>query len=143
MALEYAKKYPENVSHVVMIGSPGLNAANDQARNQYWQEFASPERKAVMEENLRRLPDEQLAQLRPGQRFIRSYIRDSPQAWYDPRFNSSPLWEGVEKNDDYTPEFLDIDITQGLDNFDRPVFLAQGLYDFRVAPPSTWKRGQT
>ena len=60
MALEYAKKYPENVSHVIMIGSPhlGLNAANDQAANQYWQEFASSERKAVMEDNLRRLPEE-------------------------------------------------------------------------------------
>jgi proline iminopeptidase len=140
MALEYAKKYPENVSHVVMIGiSPGLNAENDQASEQYWQEFASPERKA-MEENLRRLPDEQLAQLPPGQRFIRSYIRNGPRTWYDAGFDSSPLWEGVERNDDYAraQPFRDIDITQGLDNFDRPVFLALGRYDFRVAPPSTW-----
>ena len=58
MALEYAKRYPENVSHVVMIGPPVFNAASDQAMDQYWQEFASPERKAAMEENLRRLPDD-------------------------------------------------------------------------------------
>ncbi len=139
MALEYAKRYPENVSHVVMIGPPVFNAASDQAMD-YWQEFASPERKAAMEENLRRLPDEQLAQIRPGQRFIRSYIRDSPLAWYDLRFDASALWEGVEVNDDYSRAqgFRDIDITQGLDTFDQPVFLAQGHYDFRVAPPSTW-----
>ena len=140
MALEYAKKYPENVSHVVMIGSPSLKAVNVQARDQYWQEFASPERKAVMEENLRRLPDEQLAQLRPGQQFLRRYIRDGPRTWYDPRFDASALWEGVEVNDDsrQAPSFFDIDFTQGLDTFDRPVFLALGRYDFLVAPPSTW-----
>ena len=50
MALEYAKTYPENVSHVVMIGPPVFNAASDQAMDQYWQEFASPARKAAIEE---------------------------------------------------------------------------------------------
>ena len=138
MALEYAKKYPRNVTHVVMIGPPVFNAASDQAREQYWQEFASPERKAVMEENRQRLPDEQLAMLHRGQRFIRSYIRDGPRIWYNPRFDASSLWKGVEANDDYTPAFLDIDITRGLDTFDIPTFLALGRYDFRGAPPSTW-----
>ncbi len=139
MALEYAKKYPENVSHVVMIGSTALNAGNAQAMSQYWQELASPERKAAMAENLRRLPDEQLAQLRPGQRWIRKYIRNGPRTWYDPEFDGLLLMmEGVERNDDYIPAFLDLDITQGLDTFDRPVFLALGRYDFIAAPPSIW-----
>jgi proline iminopeptidase len=138
-ALEYAKKYPENVSHVVMIGSPSLTAGGTQAREQYWQEFASPERKAVMEENRRRFSDEQLAQLPPGQRFIRSYIRNGPQYWYDPRFDASELWEGVEVNDDsrQANAFGGVDITEGLDTFDRPVFLALGRYDFRIPLP-TW-----
>jgi proline iminopeptidase len=34
--------------------------------------------------------------------------------------------------------FRDIDITQGLQNLDRPVFLALGRYDFLLAPPSVW-----
>jgi len=138
MALEYAKKYPENVSHVIMIGSTALNSGAVQIMNQHWEELASPERKTIMEENLRLLPNEQLAQLPPGQQFIRRYHRDAPRTWYDPRFDPSALWEGVERNDDYTTQFLDIDITQGLDTFDRPVFLALGRYDFRAAPPSTW-----
>ncbi len=144
MALEYAKKYPDNVSHVVMIGSPALNADNDRLMAQYWEKFASPERKAALEENQRRLPDEQLAQLPPGQRFIQTYIRDSPLIWYDPHFDSSPLWEGVESNDDYERAFElglvfpKYDITQGLDTFDLPVFLALGRYDFVEAPPSAW-----
>jgi proline iminopeptidase len=141
MALEYAKKYPANVSHVVMIGtSPGLGAENDRLRDQYWEESASPERKAAMEENRRRLPDEELAKLPPGQRFVRTYIRNSPRIWYDPYFDSSSLLEGVEANDDWfrAPFFRDVDITQGLDTFDRPVFLALGRYDFLEAPPSAW-----
>ncbi len=144
MALEYAKKYPANVSHVVMIGiAPDLSAASDEATEEYWQKLASPERKAVMEENVRRFPDEQLEQLPPGQRLVRSYVRNGPRIWYDPRFDSSPLWEGVEMNMDmfdyvWGQVFRDIDITQGLDALDRPVFLALGRYDFLVAPPASW-----
>jgi proline iminopeptidase len=146
MALEYAKTYPEHVSHVVMIGiSPDLSEASAEAAEQYWNEFASSERKAMMEENLGRLPDEDIARLpvSPGQQFIRTYVRNGPRAWYDPSFDSSPLWEGVDINMDmfnhvWGPIFRDIDITRGLDTFDRPVFLALGRYDFLLAPPSAW-----
>ena len=144
MALEYAKKYPANVSHVIMIAmAPDLSATSAAAAERYWQESVSPERKAVMEENLRRLPAETLAQLPPGAQFIRIYVQNGPRIWYDPRFDSSPLWEGVDVNRDMIDHvwghvFRDIDITQGLATFDRPVFLALGRYDFLVAPPSTW-----
>ena len=144
MALEYAKKYPANISHVIMIAmAPDLSAASAAAAERYWQESVSPERKAVMEENLRQLPAETLAQLPPGEQFIRSYVQNGPRIWYDPRFDSSPLWEGVDVNRDMIDHvwghvFRDIDITQGLATFDRPVFLALGRYDFLVAPPSTW-----
>ena len=144
MALEYAKKYPANVSHVIMIGiAPDLSAASAEAAERYWQESVSPERKAVFEENLRSLPDEQLEKVPPGQRFIKTYIRNGPRIWYDPRFDSSPLWEGVDFNMDMFDHvwggiFQNIDITQGLDTFDRPVFLALGRYDFLLAPPSSW-----
>ena len=40
MALEYAKKYPENVSHVVMIGiAPSLSPIHAAAAEQYWQDL--------------------------------------------------------------------------------------------------------
>jgi proline iminopeptidase len=144
MALEYAKQYSANVSYVIMIGmAPDLSAASAAAAERYWQESVSPERKAVMEENLRRLPPETLAQLPPREQFIKSYVQNGPRIWYDPRFDSSPLWEGVEVNRDMIDHvwgrvFRDIDITQGLATFDRPVFLALGRYDFLVAPPSAW-----
>src|SRR5215475_10536227 len=83
MALEYAKKYPANVSHAIMIGmAPDLSAASAAAAERYWQESVSPERKAVMEENLRHLPGEALARLSPGEQFIKSYVQNGPRIWY-------------------------------------------------------------
>ena len=146
MALEYAKKYPANVSHVIMIGiAPDLSAASWLAAARYWQESVSPERKAALRENLRRLPDKELAKLPPRERFVKSYVRDGPRVWFNPRFDASPLWEGVDVNVPMFDHvwgnvFRDIDITRGLSTFDRPVFLALGRYDFLVAPPSSWDR---
>lgn len=146
MALEYAKKYPANVSHVVMIGiAPDMSAASGEVTARYWDTTASAERKAAMEENVRRVPDSVLAKLPPGQGFIQGYIRNGPRAWYDPRFDSSPLWNGVDINMDmfnyvWGRVFRDIDITRGLTTLDRPVYLALGRYDYLVAPPFSWER---
>ena len=146
LALQYAKKYPSHVSHVIMIGiAPDLSVASWQASERAWQESVAPERKAMMQENLRRSPDEALAKLSPAERFVKSYVRDGPRCWFNPHFDASPLWAGVTVNTemiDYVwgQVFRDIDISQGLTAFDRPVFLALGRYDFAVAPPSSWDR---
>ena len=145
MALEYAKKYPANVSHVIMIGiAPDFSASSGQAAQASWEALASPERKATLEENRRNITDEELAGLPPGERFIKNYIRNGPFAWYDSGFDSTALWQGVDINTDmfdyvWGELFRDIDITRGLDLFDRPVFMALGRYDFLVAPPSSWE----
>jgi proline iminopeptidase len=146
MALEYAKKYPQHVSHAAMIGiAPDLSAASAEETTKYWDTTASNERKGVLEDNIRRVPDSALAQLPPGQGFIQAYIRNGPRAWYDPRFDSSPLWDGVGINMDmfnyvWGQVFRDIDITRGLTELDRPVFVALGRFDYLVAPPATWER---
>jgi proline iminopeptidase len=145
MALEYAKKYPAHVSHVVMIGiGPDLSGASREATERNWQDFASAERKSMLEENRRRYSDEVLAQLPKSEAFVLDYVRNGPRIWFDPRFDSSPIWEGTDVNTemfDYVwgVVFRDIDITQGLESFDRPVFLALGRYDFLVPPPSAWE----
>jgi proline iminopeptidase len=145
IALEYAKKYPQHVSHVVMLGiSPNLNPAGKTTAEQYWQDSVCPERKAAMERNMLECSDEKLAQLPADQRFIQRYLRDTPRIWYNFDFaEAKKLWEGVQFNMqmfDYVWGiiFRDIDITQGLDQFDKPVFLGLGRYDFLVAPPSAW-----
>jgi proline iminopeptidase len=144
LALEYAKRYTENVSHVVMIGiAPDFGAENNERRAQHWDQTASAERKTALEAARARLPDEQLEKLEPGEAFIKGYVRDAAQIWYEATFDCTPLWEGVELNVDMISHvwgrtFAEIDITQGLDSLEKPVFMALGRFDFIVAPPSTW-----
>ena len=144
MALEYAKRYPQYVSHVIMIGiGSTMDNANEIAAEQYWRDSASSERKAVLEENLRRFPDSLLANLSPSERYIRDYVRYGAVCWYNPRFDSTPLWEDSNVNTDvmsyiWGQVFPRLDIKKGLDKFDRPVFLALGRFDFFIAPPSAW-----
>jgi proline iminopeptidase len=144
MALEYAKKYPENVSHVVMIGiGPDISDSTREITERNWQENASAERKRIMEEKLIGLPDEELAKLSPEEAYMQTYIRNSPRIWFDAGFDCSPFWEGMDLNIEmlnyvWGVLFRDIDITKGLGSLDRPVFLALGRYDFLVPPPTVW-----
>ena len=126
-------------------GANHLSAASDEARDRYWEESVWPERKAALAENVKRLPDEEVAKLPSTPRFVKAYVRDGPRSWFDARFDSTPLWEGVEVNMDmfdyvWGELFRDIDIARGLDALDRPVLVALGRYDFLVAPPSSWDR---
>lgn len=144
MALEYAKKYPQNVTHVVMIGiSPDLGDETERLIERRWHESVDPIRQQVLEENKRRITNEELAELPPGEGFIKTYVRNGPMAWYDPHFDSTPLWEGVTINAEmfgymWGHVFREIDITQGLSDFKKPVFLALGRYDYLVGPASMW-----
>ena len=145
MALEYAKKYPEHVSHVVMIGiSPDLSQKNQAAAEQAWDELIEAERKAIMAENVRKLPDEEIAKLSPSEAFIKSYVRNGPRTWYNPGYDATELWRGIVIhmgiiNHIWGDVFQKIDIREGLENFAIPVFLALGKYDYLVAPPTSWE----
>jgi len=144
MALEYGKKYPDNTSHVVMIGiAPDLSQASAALAEKNYRALADADRLAAERENQLALPDEELAKLPPDQAFVRSYIRNAARVWYGPRFDCTPLWQDITINMEmfgyvWGKVFAEIDVTNGLEQFDRPVFLALGRYDFIVAPPSSW-----
>lgn len=143
MALEYAKKYSHYVSHVVLIGmGPDQSSASHQAADRYFQESVCPGRKAVLEENLVRLPHE--LQMFPEKRFITFCIRLGARSWYDFNFDAAYLWQDVQVKMPIIDHvwgtlFRDIDITKGLDKLNIPVFLALGKFDFLVAPFYTWE----
>ena len=142
MALEYAKRYPQHVSHVVMIATgPSHSAAHNAATERYWQESVCPERKARLERDLGLLPAE--IEAAPEKRFVAFCVRMGARSWYDHTFDAAPLWEGVHVNmpvfDHLWGEaFRNIDVAQGLEQLDVPVFLALGRYDYLVAPYATW-----
>lgn len=144
MALEYAKKYPLHVSHVVMIAiSPSLSLEHKQAAHFYWQDYASDARKAAHTSHLQQCPDEALLNLNPRDRFIKEYIRNGAKIWYDFETNGELLWRKVPVNMVilsyiWNNVFENIDIAKGLEKFNIPVFLALGLYDFAIAPFTAW-----
>lgn len=144
LALEYAKKYPQHVSHVVMIGiSPNLSPEHAKMAERNWDESVWPERKLALVERLREFPDEALSKLPPDQAFVKWNVRRGPQSWFDFHFDSSALWQGVSLNMPildffYGKALRDIDISKGLEAFDRPVLLALGRFDYIIAPASCW-----
>lgn len=142
MALEYAKKYPQHVSHVVLIAmGPDQSAASMQAAEQYFNDTANPAQKAFLEEDLKKLHSD--IQADPERRFVHFCVRLGAKSWYDFTYNACKLWEGVTTNMamiDYVwgTVFRDLDIIKGLDTFNKPVFLALGHFDFLVTPFFSW-----
>lgn len=144
LALEYAKKYKQHVSHVVIIGMPPHNKDDHiMMARQNWEESVCPERKAAFERNMKLMPDEKMNQLSRDQWFLQMNFRNVPKSWYDYNFDSSPLWRGVMPNtyvlDQMYLKFArEIDISQKLELFDRPVLLVYGRFEFQVAPVHSW-----
>ncbi len=144
MALEYAKRYPEHVSHIVLIGTaPDFGPENQAWIEREWSESVDLIRKSAQDEWLQKIPDEELESMNPGEAFVLNYVRSAPHAWYDPYFDCSHLWEGMDINVpmfDYMwgKVFAEIDIRKGLSELDIPVFIALGRYDNLVAPPASW-----
>ncbi|HMZ80641.1 MAG TPA: alpha/beta hydrolase [Acidobacteriota bacterium] len=143
MALEYAKKYPANVTHLVlMCSSPDFSEAGRTAADRYLEDSVCPERKAVLAANLARLPQAMAAA--PNRAFVTYCLLMGPRNWFDFNFNATELWAGIEVNMpmfDYVwgEVFRDIDITKNLELVTMPVWLALGRYDYQVPPAYLWE----
>lgn len=143
MALEYAKKYPDSVSHIILIAmSPNGSSENFEAADRYFQESVCPERKNLLSSNLASLQTE--IDANPNHAFITRALKFGPMIWYNPKFDASSLWHGVN----VIPEIMDhlwgeifreIDITKGLKQLNVPVFLGLGRYDY-WNPPYLWEK---
>lgn len=142
MALEYAKRYPDSVSHLVLLAmSPDGSSKSVEAADRYFQESASPERKALLAKNLTKLQTEVAAN--PTQAFITRALLFIPMTWYNFNFDAHDLWKDVTVN----PEIMDylwgkvfheMDITKQIDKLNCPVFLGLGRYDY-WNPPYLWE----
>ncbi len=142
MALEYAKRHPERISHLAMIGTgPSHSARHIAIADRIWEETVSPERKAAFEREMAALGADIAA--RPEERFKSLLIRLGAKSWHQPDFDAAPLWLDVTVNNAvfdhlWGEVFRDIDIRKGLNTLTAPVLLALGRSDYLVAPASTW-----
>lgn len=140
IALEYARKYPEHTSHLILIGSPPFMITPKESEA-FWQSDASEARKLADKRNLERITDEDLKKAPPGKAWKLVFVRNGAHYWYDPSYDSSWMLEGIALNMNLMPHvaglFKDYDVGKRTRRATTPVFLALGRYDYLV-PYHTW-----
>jgi proline iminopeptidase len=141
IAVEYAKKYSQNVSSLVIIGSPALwgSKSFDQKAAALW-ETASEERKAIQNQNWGDITE--LDRLTGKEEATAAYNRAAPQYWYDPYYDASWLWDGMTVHSEvtkhlFTNVFLNYDMFEPSTEIPVPVFVGLGKYDY-VIPYTLW-----
>jgi proline iminopeptidase len=140
IALEYARKYPEHTSHLILIGSPPYMIMPKE-QEAFWESDASEARKSADKHNLERITDEGLKKAAPGTAWKLMFVRNGAHYWYDPSYDSSWMLEGIALNMNLMPRvaglFRDHDFGKRAPRTTVPIFLAQGRYDYLV-PYHTW-----
>ncbi len=86
LAMDFAARYPERVSHLILAGAAptfGADFVAEQAK--YWEMLASPERKLIDAENQERSVAER-DKLSPQDAIVRMYVLGAPRLFFDPKF---------------------------------------------------------
>jgi proline iminopeptidase len=139
MAMEYARVFPDRVSHLVLIASSPITGQEIyKESDRYFEESVCPERKSVLQVNMQRFSES------GDQSFVARLLSFGPRIWYDANFDASKLWEGVEVN--YVGAgiiwgsmFADYNVANALKAISCPIFLALGRYDY-FNPPHLWEK---
>jgi len=136
LAIEYGRRCPDTVSHVVTVGTPPRGDMKwlSGAATQFFEQDASPERKGVWRDNLARLP--------PGTSFEQSFPAQAPLRFYDARTDMMPLYQDTVVKPELLGHLLgplttNWDVTRDPGSLRVPILLTQGRYDYTV-PCTLW-----
>lgn len=134
LALEYACRFPDRVTGLVLVGSPPCNVADTLAASEeYWRQQASAERQALL--------DARRAALPADANFIGHYVADAPLYWHDPAYDAGWLWQGVPINlpalNTFKQFFVDYDFAGVAARIRAPVLVINGDDDY-IVPPLLW-----
>ncbi|MTI30572.1 alpha/beta fold hydrolase, partial [Xanthovirga aplysinae] len=143
VAHKYAKKHPEYVSHVVMMGTPrafGIPQYSE-AVKMYW-ESASEERKLLYKEKQSQLKKINNPKSNPNEYFIKSLVASGPKRWHDANLDATAFFDRVHYNLDFLNHFFgkifsNYDLCTLEEKLDIPIFLALGKSDY-IGPPTLW-----
>jgi proline iminopeptidase len=137
LALEYAQRFAQHVRGVAAIAPvpPSRSEEWFEARDDFFRRDADADRLAAHERNQADRP----AAAETAQDFIDAYVADSARCWYDPTFDCSELWEGVDVNLQVMSQVFAPAVLGGytVEESAIPVFLALGRYDYLV-PYDAW-----
>lgn len=136
LVLEYGRRCPDAVSHVIMAGTPpsGDIPKLVQAGTAFFEEDGSEERKTILKENYAKLP--------PGTPPTQAVFAQTPLRFFDPRFDAMPLFAEA----DFKPQLFqhvlgpltaNWDVTTDTASLRVPILVAHGRYDY-VSPYTMW-----
>jgi proline iminopeptidase len=136
IAIEYGRRCPRTVSHVIAAGTPpsGDLTAMIKAGTAFFEADASDERKAILKENYAKLP--------PGTPPTQAVFAQTPMRFFDARFDALPLFAEA----DFKPQLFQHvvgpltaawDVTVDRESLRVPILLAHGRYDY-VVPYTMW-----
>ncbi len=140
IALEFAKKYPDMIGGIIMIGTPvNCNAVVAEKNQKIFELEADAHRKEIDAQNKVQFKAIDKQSFTPEQLFLQEYIyRDAARYWYDAEFNCSDLWKGIALGPRLVELFLNIlpniEVLDNLSHIQIPIVLAAGLYDFDCCP---------
>lgn len=131
LAIEYARRRPESVTHVILAGTPprgdmGWLAAKAAA---FFEEDASEDRNSVLRANMAALP--------AGAPVMQVLLAQTPLRFFDARFDAATVFAeraGDRRLLTYVMATLAPawDVTVGSTALRVPILIAQGRYDYTV-----------
>ena len=135
-AIEYGRRYPATVSHVITAGTPptGDLQALVEASTAFFAADGSDERKAILQENQARLP--------PGTPPTRAVFAQTPMRYFDPRFDAAALFAGSMFNPRVFEHLFGTltarwRVLDDVESLRVPVLVTHGRYDYAV-PFTMW-----
>jgi len=143
IALEYAKRFPHHVSHIVLIGTPPADITRtvDEA-GRYWDIQASEARKSLLQTRRSAMDEKAVQSLSPEQAYITQYVTDAPLYWHKPDYDAAWLWQGMRFEMSAIHAFRDLycdyQITENIDRLQAPILVVMGRDDYAV-PHTLWK----
>jgi len=143
VAVEYALRHPEHVSHSMLVAvEPFFTKEFQRIHDAFWETDASADRKAVKRQLDERLPNATLKSLSPRDEFAMRYVRNAPKYFYDASYDFTWLWLGRTFSAELITHYVtkiaaDWDPRPRLARNTVPTFLALGRYDYNV-PVVTW-----
>lgn len=136
LAIEYGRRRPESVSHVIVVGTPpsGDMASLAAKSSAFFEEHASEDRKQLLRDNLANLPE--------GASMEATMHAQTPMRFYDARFDAAPLFADADVKPGLLRHImgtLTLGWTIGAEasSLRVPIFIAQGRHDYTV-PHVLW-----
>jgi proline iminopeptidase len=135
LAIEYARRRPDTVSHAIVVGTPpkGDMAALLAESARYFKEHASDERKQLLLENLAKLP--------PGTPPSQAVYAQTPMRFFDPRFDAPALFADADPRPEILMHLMaklgpTWNVRDG-EALRTPLLIAHGRHDYTV-PHVLW-----